>query len=185
MLVRNMAIAALAVLTLVFAPSVGRAQAGTVVVPYENMVSVLSAYHGMPGKDYWAKLNPEATRATLIGISNDEKLFPAVRARAMLALAYFKNDEAVSLVVKKSKGDLNPYIRATAIEALAALEGEKAVTSVGPGLEDVDVMVRISAIRALKKIGTPEAKKTLEGAMATEKNPTARSILQKSLGDIR
>lgn len=156
-----------------------------VVVPYGDMVSVLSGRHGMPESDYFARLKPELARETLIKIAGDEKVFPVARARAMLALSYFKTGETASLVADKAVNDKNAYIRSSAYEALARMEGEKAIKTIGEGLKDADVMVRLSAIRSLGRIGGQEAKQMMEDNLPAEKNPTASAVMKKSLEQIR
>jgi HEAT repeat protein len=166
-----------------FAAPVSFAQ--DVAVTYESMISVLSGRHGMPDSGYFAKLEPKSAHETLMKISGDEKVFPVARARAMLALAYFKSNEASRMVAGKAANDKNPYMRSSAYEALANIEGANAVKALGEGLKDTDVMVRLSAIRSLGKIGGPEAKKLIEDNMLVEKHPTASAVMQKSLEQMR
>jgi hypothetical protein len=178
---RHLLLALTAFFTVLSSPSLAQ----DVVVPYENMVSVLSGFHGMPGKDYFDRLKPDAARETLMKIVGDEQVFPVARGRAMLALAYFKNDDALNLVTGKVMGDKNPYLRSSALEALTNMEGAKAVKTIGAGLKDSDVMVRLSAIRSLKKIGGDEARKLIEESLAEEKNPTAAVVMKNSLEQMR
>lgn len=173
---------ALTALSLVFAST---SFAQEVVVPYENMVSVLSAHHGMPDSAYFARLKPDTAKETLMKIAGDETVFPVARARAMLALVYFRSDDAASLVADKAVNDKNPYMRSSAYEALGDMEGEKAVKTIGGGLKDSDVMVRLSAIRSLGKIGGAEAKQLIEDNLTAEKNPTAATVMKKSLERMR
>ena len=156
-----------------------------VVVPYENMVSVLSGHHGMPNSTYFARLKPDTARETLMRIAGDETVFPVARARAMLALANFRSDEAASMVAGKAANDPNPYMCSSAYEALGDMEGTSAVKTIGEGLKDSDVMVRLSAIRSLGKIGGQEAKKLMEDNLPAEKNPTASAVMKKSLEQMR
>lgn len=176
------AFSALTALSLLFAST---SFAQDVVVPYENMVSVLSGHHGMPNSAYFARLKPDAARETLMKIAGDETVFPVARARAMLALAYFRSEDAAGMVADKAVNDKNPYMRSSAYEALGDMEGEKAVKTIGEGLKDADVMVRLSAIRSLGKIGGAEAKKLMEDNLPAEKNPTAAVVMKKSLEQMR
>ncbi|MBF0291056.1 MAG: HEAT repeat domain-containing protein [Nitrospinae bacterium] len=173
---------ALTALSLVFAST---SFAQDVVVSYGDMVSVLSGRHGMPEGDYFARLKPDSARETLIKIAGDEKVFPVARARALLALTHFKTSETASIVADKAVNDKNAYIRSSAYEALGNMEGEKAVKTIGEGLKDTDVMVRLSAIRSLGRIGGQEAQKLMEDNLPLEKNPTASSVMKKSLEQIR
>ena len=175
-------ISALTALSLVF---VSTSFAQDVVVPYENMVSVLSGHHGMPDSAYFARLKPDTARETLMKIAGDETVFPVARARALLALAYFKTDAATSMVADKAANDTNPYMRSSAYEALGNMEGASAVKTIGAGLKDSDVMVRLSAIRSLGKIGGAEAKKLLEDNLPAEKNSTAAVVMKNSIEQMR
>lgn len=156
-----------------------------ILVPYGDMVSILSGRHGMPESDYFARLKPDPARETLMKIAGDEGVFPVARARAMLALTYFKTADTAKLVADKAANDKNPYMRSSAYEALANMEGERAIKALGAGLKDSDVMVRLSAIRSLGKVGGPEAKKLIEDNAQEEKNPTAAAVMKKSLEQMR
>lgn len=155
------------------------------LVPYGDMVSVLLGRHGMPDSDYFARLKPDPARETLMKIAGDENVFPVARARAMLALSYFRNRETTRMVADKAANDKNPYMRSSAYEALGNMEGASAVKTIGEGLKDADVMVRLSAIRSLGRIGGQEAKKLIEDNMQVEKNPTAAAVMKRSLEQIR
>jgi len=173
---------ALIAFSLAFAPA---SFAQDVVVAYDNLISVLSGRHGMPDSAYFARLEPKSATETLMKIAGDEKVFPVARARAMLALAYFKSGEAARMVADKAANDKNPYMRSSAYEALGNMEGANAVKAIGEGLKDDDVMVRLSAIRSLGRVGGPEAKKLIEDNMQVEKHPTASAVMQKSLEQMR
>lgn len=173
---------ALVAFSLVFAST---SFAQDVLVPYDDMISILSGRHGMPENSYFAKLQPDAARETLMKIAVDEKVFPLARGRAMLALTYFRSGEASRLVADKAVNDKNPYMRSSAYEALANMEGATAVKTISEGLKDPDVMVRISAIRSLGMVGGQEAKKTIEDNIQVEKHPTVSAVMKKSLEQMR
>lgn len=181
MKMKHLLLAMAALLTFSSSPS----SAQDIVVPYENMVSVLSGFHGMPGKDYFDRLKPDTARETLMKIAEDEQVFPVARGRAMLALSYFKNSDALNLVTGKAMYDKNPYLRSSALEALTNMDGANAIKTIGAGLKDSDVMVRLSAIRSLKKIGGDDARKLMEESLSEEKNPTASAVMKKSLEQMR
>lgn len=179
---RNTLLAVIAALILL-SPSLGAAQ--DVVVPYENLVSVLSGYHGAPGPDYWERLEPESTKQNLMRIVEDPEVFTVVRARAMTALTYFDGEEVESLLTQKARTEKTGYMRAAAYEALAEAKGKGATRALGEALQDEDTIVRLTAVRSLRKIGGPEAKKVLREGMEREKNPTARSVMSKALEQMR
>ena len=163
----------------------GPALAQDVVVDHDNMVSVLSGYHGMPGADYWARLEPEQALETLMNIANDPAVFTVVRARALSALTHFKNEAVTNLLVDKARNDKVAYMRSAAYEAIAKAEGPAATASLAEALKDTDVMVRLTAVRSLRKIGTPEAKAALRTGIEIEKNPTARSVMTSTLEQMK
>ncbi len=175
-------IAALAALTLML-PAAAPAQ--DIVVSYDNLVSALSGYHGIPGADYWGRLDPDLTRAALIRMAGDPKVFTPMRARALRALTYFANDEVSDFLYAKAKNDSVAYMRSSAYEALAIANGAEAASILEEGLNDRDVIVRLIAARTLGVIKTPVAVKALERRLATEKNATARSVISKTLERIR
>lgn len=173
---------ALIAFSLVFAST---SSAQDILVSYGDMVSVLSGRHGMPDSGYFIRLEPKSARETLMKIAGDENVFPVARARAMMALSYFKTGETVRMVAEKAVNDKNPYMRSSAYEALGNMEGESAVKILGEGLKDSDVMVRLSAIRSLGRIGGQEAKKLIEENAQVEKHPTASAVMKKSLEQMR
>lgn len=164
-------------------PSVS--QADGVIVEYDNLIAVLSGYHEMPEADYWAGLEPESTRASLIKIANDLNVFTVIRARALYALTYFNNDEVSRFIRDKAKSDSIPYMRSSAFGALARSDGEKALDVFSDGLNDKEVMVRLSAARSLRRVGGDRARAILERAASTEKNSTAKSVFDKNLKAMR
>lgn len=173
---RSLMIAALAALLIVPA---AWAQQG-IVVEREEMISVLSGYHGAPGAEYWQKLDPASTRATLRAIIEDGSVFPVARSRAMRALTYV-DGQAGEYLGARAANEKNTYLRASAYDAHARAAGEGALPALTGALNDSDAMVRIMAARNLSRIGTPEAKQTLRRAMESEKNGVARSIMSRSL----
>ncbi|MBI5815837.1 MAG: HEAT repeat domain-containing protein [Nitrospinae bacterium] len=179
---KNIFTAALAAFVLAFAHV---SFAGGAVVPYENMVSVLSGHHGAPGDEYWSKLDADHTREVLLKISGDEKVHTIVRARAVLALAHFRTEQTAAVITQKAKSDSLPYLRSAAFESLAKSEGENALKALSDGLKDSDVMVRISVARSIGKIGGAEAKKTLKGSLGSEKDSTAKSVMEKTVEQMR
>ncbi len=158
-----------------------RSFAGGVIVSYENLQSVLSGYHGMPEADYWNRLDPVSTRESLMRMANDPKVFTIVRARALQAMAYYSNDDVTELLDRKAKGDKVAYIRSAALQALATAKGDQAVNALGEALKDDDVMVRLTAIRSLQAINAPEARNMLMRSLETEKNKTARHVMNRAL----
>lgn len=159
----------------------GAAGAGGLVISYDSLVSALSGYHEMPDADYWARLEPAATRDMLMKMVDDQDVFTPVRARAMRALVYYSNGEVDRFLAARTGGETTPYLRSSAYEALAVMKGPDAAADLRRGLADSDIMVRLTAVRNLRKLGTAEARKALELRLSDERNPTARYVIEKSL----
>lgn len=159
----------------------GVAGAGGLVISYDSLVSALSGYHEMPGEEYWDGLEPEATRDMLMKMVDDQEVFTPIRARAMRALVYYSNGDVDRFLASRTGGQTTPYLRSSAYEALAVMKGPAATPDLARGLDDVDIMVRLTAVRNLRILGTPEARRALEMRLSDEKNPTARYVIQKSL----
>lgn len=170
-----------AVFTLFSLALSGAAGAGGLVISYDSLVSALSGYHEMPGEEYWDRLEPEGTRDMLMKMVDDQEVFTPVRARAMRALVYYSNGEVNRFLADRTGGQTTPYLRSSAYEALAVMKGPAAAPDLARGLEDGDIMVRLTAVRNLRKLATPEARKALEMRLGDERNPTARYVIEKSL----
>ncbi|VAX26171.1 hypothetical protein MNBD_NITROSPINAE02-1693 [hydrothermal vent metagenome] len=173
-----------AVVALIFISPSG-ARAGGIVMEYQNLVAVLSGYHNIPEAQYWARLEPESTRASLIKMANDSEVFTVIRARALFALEYYKNDEVSRLIRDVAKSDSIPYMRSSAYGALVRSEGVRALDAFRDGLGDKDTMVRLSAARSLRQVGGARARAILERASLAEKNSTVKSVFEKSLKEMR
>ncbi len=156
-----------------------------VQVTKKNLVSVLSGYHEAPGEEYWRNLEPETTKTTLIDIATDTTVFTIARARALLALQYFADDESMAVVAERAVNDPVPYMRATAVEALSDMKGEKRVELLSKTLSDKELMVRLTAINSLKTIGTAEARSALENHNGVETDKSAREIIGKALSEMK
>ncbi len=170
-----------AILTTAILFASASAYAGDIIVPRDELVSILSGYHDTPGEDYWMKLDPGQTRETLKSITDDPTVFTPVRARALIALTYFGNDEVSGLLSNKLRTETLPYLRSAACEALSRLKGEESLPELKDALNDQNVMVRLTAIRSLRRLGTDNAKQTLQNRLATETNTTAKSVIQRAL----
>lgn len=162
--------------------SYGTAFAQEVHVTYEDLKSVLSGYHSMPEADYWERLDHESTKQNLLRLSVDESVVTVIRARAIIALTHFMDEDVFARIVKRATEDPKAYIRSSAVEAIArSRAGKKAMKHLGDALSDNDVMVRLTSMRALRKAGTPEALGMLRKRLESESNRTARSVIEKSL----
>ena len=161
--------------------SAGPVSRGNVVVSYDSLVEALSGYHEIPGADYWARLEPESTKANLTRMADDPAVFTLVRARALRALVYYADDQVAQLLTRKATQDPLAYMRSSACEAYMLMDKTKATPLLSTALDDKDVMVRLTAARALRMVGTPEAKMALERRLGSEKNNTARFVINRSL----
>ncbi|VAX22962.1 hypothetical protein MNBD_NITROSPINAE01-791 [hydrothermal vent metagenome] len=172
-------LAVLVITIVLFAPAQSFAQ--NVVVSYEDLISSLSGYHETPDADYWNRLEPGSTKASLLRMVNDERVLTIVRARALTALAYYGSEDAINAIKTTATNNPSAFMRSAAYEALSMSRTKMAAPLIARGLDDADVMVRLSAVRSLRKIGTDEAVRALEKRLGAENNSTARSVISKTL----
>ncbi len=176
-------LAAVVMTVVLFAPAQSFAQ--NVVVSYEDLISSLSGYHEAPDADYWNRLEPGSTKANLLRIVNDEHVLTIVRARALTALTYYEGEDALNAIKRTATDNPSAFMRSAAYEALSTSRTKMLAPLIARGLDDGDVMVRLSAVRSLRKIGTDEAMRALEKRLGTENNSTARSVISKTLNQMR
>ncbi|HSC27669.1 MAG TPA: Npt1/Npt2 family nucleotide transporter, partial [Vicinamibacterales bacterium] len=93
---------------------------------------------------------------------------PAVRVRALRALASVRSDIAVRWVprIRRLLGDPDPTVRAAAIGALAAISKEGAATIARPLLSDPDPRIRVTAAAALASSDRAQDVDAAEEALA-------------------
>ncbi len=124
--------------------------------------ALLSGYERIPTDEDWKRLGPEAL-GVLLQIYQDPAQLPSTRTRAVASLAQVDNPAAVdALKAIVADAAIEAQYRSTAVLALGARTGEKALPQLQPLLEDKSPQLRDAASRAIGKVGTQEARKSLE-----------------------
>jgi len=147
----------------------------------DNLRAVLSGYHEVPGADYWARLDADAARSSLLHLSSSANELIQIRTRAMEALAFFPSPRVERSLMDIVSGGERAYLRAAALNTYSAIRGHDALPLLEKSLADKDEIVRISAIRGLGRVGGDKAGAILQGAMESEKDPVARDAMARSL----
>ncbi|MDH5508872.1 MAG: HEAT repeat domain-containing protein [Nitrospinota bacterium] len=150
----------------------------------ENLRSVLSGYHEVPGPDYWQKLDANMARASLLRLSADKNELIHIRTRALSALANFVDPQVERSLIQIFNSQERGYLRAAALNTYSAIRGREAVPALEKGLSDKDEIVKISAIRGLGRVGGEQAARILQRAMHTEIDPVAKDAMARSLRSV-
>lgn len=147
--------------------------------------ALLSGYEFEPRKDDWERLGPGALDV-LVAIANDEKALPSRRQRAIASMNHF-DDASVSVKLASfaDSTTLEPRLRATAAQVLLQRDGEKALPKVAPLLSSPDPLIRENAAKSIAKVGTPNARKTLESRLEKEQDAAVREAIQQGLSSPR
>lgn len=147
--------------------------------------ALLGGYEFEPTKAHWDKLGPSALDV-LVAIANDNSALPSRRARAIASMNHF-DGAAVSgnLITFTQSSSLPPTLRATAASVLVAREGDSALPTVTPLLSSSDVRVREMVAKSLARLGTADARKSLESRRDTEQDPAVREVIQRGLAPSR
>jgi HEAT repeat protein len=147
----------------------------------EQVDALLNGYERIPSDEDWKRLGPGAL-GTLEQIYADPNAFPTRRTRAVASMAQVDNPAAVERLKAILQDDrADPQYRSTAALALGARIGNEAVPSLEPALKDRDTRVREASARAMARLGTPEARRSLEAQLENEQDPLVREVIQRSL----
>jgi HEAT repeat protein len=142
---------------------------------------LLSGYEGGPAESTWRALGPE-TLGVLITLYDAQGEAPFVRQRAVAAAAYYPSPAARTFLraVLVTPGQSDLFIR-TAVDALARAFGAAAWDEVQPYLAHPAVTVRMGAVRAAVRIGTPAARNALRARLRAEQDAEVREALSAAL----
>jgi HEAT repeat protein len=95
-----------------------------------------------------------ALPALLAMLKNSSSLTRSVAIRTLAQLGF---EEAVANLAEVLFGDPFPYVRSDAAQALGEIGSRSAIVHLGMAVRDQDRSVRTAAIRALRKVKSPEA----------------------------
>ncbi len=155
-------------------------------VSHDDLLGALSGYHDIPGAEYWSQFDAASASSGLMSIVNSVDVPSPMRARALKALTYFKSDDVARHLASIAQNEQMPYIRAAAFSALSQVSSPaEGLQVLKNALGDSDVMVRLTAARALRGMQTEEAAKVIEESLGSETSSTARSIMTNILDQMR
>ncbi len=142
---------------------------------------LLSGYEGGPAEATWRALGPE-TLAVLIALYDAPQEAPFVRQRAIAAAAYYPSAATRTFLhaVLVTPGQSDLFLR-TAVDALARAFGADAWAEVQPWLAHPAVTVRMGAVRAAVRIGTPATRTALRARLRVEQDAEVRDALTAAL----
>jgi len=137
----------------------------------EKAMLLLSGYHGIGSKaDFEAALvEPEALLAS---IARDPEVDPVHRDRALAALVYWPDEQTLSLYGGLlATADTTEMNRHRIIGYLAVGYGDRSIPWVEHYLTVNDLQFRLTAIEALRTIGSDHARDLLTQAEVVELSP--------------
>lgn len=136
--------------------------------------------HEPPGLDAWAEAG-EPARSILLAIARDPAERAQPRARAIQALGAFEDAEvAAALREIAEDGGERLIFRAIAVEALGDSQGDAALDAVARAADSARAPLRESAVRALGKMRSAEAKAVLS-RLTADRAPEVRASAEKAL----
>lgn len=137
----------------------------------EKAMLLLSGYHGIGSKaDFEAALAEPA--AILTAIARDAEVDPIHRDRALAALALWPSEQTLSLFASLlASADTSEMNRHRIIGYLAVGFSDRSIPWVEHYLTVSDLQFRLTAVEALRTIGTEHARDLLIQAEAVEVSP--------------
>lgn len=142
---------------------------------------MLSHYERMPDASVFVA-GGDAMAATLMQLYTEESQPTFIRVRALRALSFFAEDVAAGPLRKVvSDPGTKAVFVSEAAAGLVRCAGSHALEFVAPLLARHDSRVRISAIEALTRLGTPEVRVALLARQAIEADAEVRAALDSAL----
>lgn len=137
----------------------------------EKAMLLLSGYHGIASKEAFESglAEPEAV---LTAIARDGAVDPIHRDRALAALALWPSEQTLSLYASLlAASDTSEMNRHRIIGYLATAYADRSIPWVEHFLTVSDLQFRLTAVEALRAIGTDHARDLLIQAEAVELSP--------------
>ena len=168
----------LALILLSASPALAGAQAAP---SRERVREMLSGIEHTPSDADWRRVGDGAL-PVLIELSQDTREPPYVRLRAVGATGAFPRAAVRTflLAVARAPGQSDLLVR-EAVVTLARAFGPAAVDDLAPFLAHDEVVVRDAAVRALGRIGTPEALAARRARLPRERDPVVRERIDAAL----
>lgn len=141
----------------------------------------LSGFEETPGAATWHALGPR-TLGVLIDLYEDASVPPYVRLRVVHAVSFYPSAATRTFLraVASAPRQSDLFVR-QALLSLARAFGPRAVDDVAPYLEHAEPVVREGAVRALGRIGTPEAREALRRRLPVEPLAYIRHTIERTL----
>lgn len=133
----------------------------------ERAVTLLSAYHAMPTREQLVSSLGDSARDVLWHILDSDTFNALVRDRALLALADFP-DERLRVRLEQlvaDRSEANYMDRQRAIAACARAFGDASIPLLVDLFDEPDRDSQITAVHALREVGTPAARTALEAIL--------------------
>ncbi len=142
---------------------------------------MLSAYEEVPPATAWRALGPR-TLEVLIALYNDPSEPAYVRLRSVAVAAHYPTPACRTFLraVAQAPGQSDLFVR-NAVLALGQAFGPAAVADIEPYLGHLEPVVREASIRALRRIGTPDALRAIRRRAALERDAVVRETLERAL----
>ena len=122
---------------------------------------------------------------TLVELLDRRAWNDAVRVGACDGLAALRDDRAVPhLATRTAYGHPSPGRRASLVSLARIDTSRKTRELIEERLDDVDVFVRATAVRALELLGDPKARPALSARQAREDAPTVRRRIREALREL-
>ncbi len=173
---RSLLLAGLVLVASMGAPLVTSAQPSV-----ERVRQMLSAYEQVPPPAAWQALGPR-TLGVLVALYNDPREPTYVRLRSVAVAAHYPSEACRTFLraVAQAPGQRDLFVR-TALLALGRAFGPQALVDIEPFLEHPEPVVREASVRALSRIGTPQALRSLRARMDVERDAVVRATLERLL----
>jgi len=145
----------------------------------EAVFVMLTAYHALPNAATF-EAAARAPQAALWSITRDETVSPLFRDRALAALTYWPTPELRAHLESLLRSpDTREMVVHRALGQLATAFGDDAVGVIVPFLGVDDVQLRLTAVHALREIGSVRAAAALDEAALHERHPVVLEQLER------
>jgi HEAT repeat protein len=118
--------------------------------------------------------------AVLERLHDDASEAAIVRMRAVWAARFFATDASRRFLERVARSETGLVVR-TAADSLAVAFGRSAVAVIAPLLSNGDPAVREGVIRALGRVGGPEAGAALRSHLGAERDADLRALAERTL----
>jgi HEAT repeat protein len=148
-----------------------------------RVYALLSSEHATTD-DEWKQLGPEAL-AILQEVYGDVSADPLRRTRAVGAMGQVDNPAAADFLKDLTTNEqVDIAYRSAALLAYEHRTGSAALPEIKLLLPDPNARLRATAVLALTKVGTSEARALLEEQLTREEDPSIRDAIEKGLTKI-